>query len=146
MRSLELRSLQRGCCRQVDRGPGRPPGYELWGKTFKVTDSEGNAVRGGRMRDVPWPAIPPVPQAVQMLERVHDDPRLLPSYAFGSKPGRAVSAQQVNVCLQRFMEGCNTMARRTGLHGAVIPEDPAGPLMGSDQSPEVLWQTGPGPC
>ena len=128
MRSLELRSLKKDCCRPVDRGPGRAPGYRLWGKTFKVTDSEGNAVRGGRMREVPWPAIPPVPQAVQMLASLHDDPRLLPTFIFGSAPGRAVSSQQLNTCIQRFMAGCNTIARRAGLHGAVIPEDPAGPI------------------
>ena len=80
MRSLELRSLEKGCCRPVDRGPGKAPGYKLWGKTFKVTDSEGNAVRGGRMREHPWPAIPPVPQAVDVLGSLHDDPRLLPSF------------------------------------------------------------------
>ena len=128
MRSLELRSLERGCCRPVDRGPGRTPGYGVWGKTFKVTDSEGNSVRGGRMREVPWPAIPPVPQAVDVLGSLHDDARLLPSLIFGSAPGRAVSSQQLNICIQRFMAGCNTIARRAGLHGAVIPEDPAGPL------------------
>ena len=84
------------------------------GQDIKVTDSEGNAVRDGQMRDVPWPAIPPVPQAVQMLASLHDDPRLLASFLFGSAPGRAVSSQQLNACIQRFMAGCNAIARRTG--------------------------------
>ena len=128
MRGIELRSLERGCCRRVDRGSGRPPGYEVRGKTFKATDSDGNAVRGGQMRDAPWPGIPPVPQAFQVLERMHDDALLLPSHIFGSKPGRGVLGQQLNICIQRFMAWCSTTARQAGLYGAVIPEDPAGPI------------------
>lgn len=128
MRSQELRSLKRGCCWRIDRGPGVPPGYELWGKTFKVTDDEGNAIRDGKMREHPWWAIPPVPQAVEVLERLHDDDLLFPSDIFGSKPGPPVQAQQLNVCVQRFIAWCNATARRSGLHGATIPEDPAGTI------------------
>ena len=128
MRSQELRSLKRGCCQRIDRGPGVPPGYELRGRTFKVTDEEGNAIRGGTMRDHPWWAIPPVPQAVEVLERLHGDDLLFPSDIFGSKPGTPVLAQQLNVCIQGFIAWCNTTARRLGLHGATIDEDPAGTI------------------
>ena len=126
MRGTELRSLTRGCCREIDRGPGRPPGYEVWGKESKVTDAEGNAVRGGKMRDHPWWGIPPVPGAFAMLERLHDADLLLLDRSFRGRTGRAVSSHHLNKCIGKLIAWCNTTARRAGLHRAVIPEDPAG--------------------
>ena len=128
MRGKELRSLTRGCCRRIDRGPGKPPGYEVWGRAFKRADSEGNAVLRGQLREHPWWGVPPLPEAIAMAERLHDDDILFPASIFRGKLDRPVSSQSLNRCVQKFIAWSNATAHQMGLSGAVIDEDPAGPI------------------
>ena len=128
MRSMELRSLTRGCCRRIDRGPGRPPGYEVSDRAFKRADSEGNAVLRGQLREHSWWGVPPLPEAIAMAERLHDDDILFPASIFRGKLDRPVSSRSLNRCVQEFIAWSNATARQMGLSGAVIDEDPAGPI------------------
>ena len=128
MRGYELQSLTRGCCRRIDRGPGKPPGYEVWCRALKWVDSEGNAVLRGQLREHPWWVVPPLPEAIAMAERLHDDDILFPASIFRGKLDRPVSSWSLNRCVQEFIAWSNATARQMGLSGSVIDEDPAGPI------------------
>jgi hypothetical protein len=136
MRGKEVRALERGCCHRIDRGEGLPAGYEIHGRKFKATGSDGNYVPGGQERDMPWPGIVPVPQAVAIMERLHGSNLLFPHAAFvhGRYRGRApstdvaVSKQALNYALDKLVEWCDATALQRGLPEAVIPVDPLGKI------------------
>ncbi len=134
MRGKEARALERGCCHRVDRGKDLPPGYEVWGRKFKVVGRDGNWIPGGQERDRPWPGIVPVPQAIALMGRLHGSGLLFPKTVFTKRVSRgmapsdevAVSKNEINYATARLIDWCNATADRMGLPEAAIPEDPLG--------------------
>ena len=97
MRGQEVRELTRDCCHRIDRGGLRPPGYEIWGKEFKVRGPDGATVPGGRERGKPWAGIIPVPQAVAVMKKLHDHEVLFPQVVFQTRGGRGDRAVNTTV-------------------------------------------------
>ena len=131
MRGQEVRELKRGCCHRIDRGGLRPPGYEIWGKEFKVRGLDGATVPGGQERGRPWAGIIPVPRAFDVMERMHDHESLFPQVVFqprGGRADRAVSSGSVNYGIERLMDWGNATAGQLGLRAYAIDDDPEGPV------------------
>ncbi|MEU6091020.1 hypothetical protein ABZ865_30450 [Streptomyces sp. NPDC047085] len=58
--------LQTGCCPEVASGR-----HLIYGREFKnAFDEDGNHHSAGRLREVPWVAIPPVARAIRVLEKI----------------------------------------------------------------------------
>ena len=91
VRPGEALELQVGCCPDpIDDGTGSIR-YQLHGLFFKgARNPDGTPARGGVSRKVPWTVVPPVADAVRVLERIVDGPMLFPTnppWITGS-PGR----------------------------------------------------------
>ena len=142
-RAQEVRALERGCCHTVHRGNDKPSGYEVWGKEFKTTDADGNAIPGGQERDMPWTGIPPVPQAIATMERLHDGPLVFPQSIFyftkNAPNDVSVPTGYANYSIDRLAAWCNATAERRDLPGHVIEPDPEGPITLSRFRRTMAW-------
>lgn len=66
MRPAEVLGLQTGCCPDVASGQ-----HLIYGREFKnAFDEDGNHHSTGRLREVPWVAIPPVVRTIRVREKI----------------------------------------------------------------------------
>ena len=135
MRVEEWRALKRGGCWRTEASSEAPERFEIWSETFKgVTDSQGNTIPEGSVRDHPWWVVEEVHTAVAILERIHPHELLLSARAFGlggsGSRDRSVATSQVTHHIAAFVEWCNAAADRLQLAGNRIPPDPVGPISG----------------
>ena len=131
MRSKEARALERGCMRRIDASRESPERFEVWGRVFKgVRDSQGKAIREGRMRDDPWWVAEEVHTALSILERLHPHKLLFCPSAFhprgSGENNRIIRAAPLNDAIARFVEWCNASAAKLALPGNEIPADSNG--------------------
>ena len=135
MRVEEWRALKRGSCWRTEASSEAPERFEIWSETFKgVTDSQGNTIPEGSVRDHPWWVVEEVHTAVAILERIHPHELLLSTRALsprgmGSRD-RSVATNLVTHHIAAFAEWCNAAADRLELAGNRIPPDPVGPISG----------------
>ena len=135
MRVEEWRALKRGSCWRTEASSEAPERFEIWSETFKgVTDSQGNTIPEGSVRDHPWWVVEEVHTAVAILERIHPHELLLSARALSNKNSgrrdRSVHPNMVTHHIAAFAEWCNAAADRLELAGNRIPPDPVGPISG----------------
>lgn len=130
MRGEEVRALERGCCHPDDHDGGRPVSFRIIARSFKdALDSDGNAVRGGVVREQPWHVIAPVAKAIDVLEQLHDDDLLLPAEKFSGRKastGQVVRDSLVNRLLSRYVDQVNDLADALDRPHERVPADPDG--------------------
>jgi len=130
MRPAEVLGLETGCCPEVLSGR-----HLIYGREFKnAFDEDGNHHSAGRLREVPWVAIPPVVRAIRLLEKLAPAGRLLfdaSTHAFVNTPTPGtVSLRYAGLRsrIEAFAEWASHLARRLGREGEVIPDDPHGAI------------------
>lgn len=130
MRGEEVRALERGCCQRDDVDGVRPSGFRIVARSFKdALDQDGNAVRGGAVREQPWHVIEPVARAVDVLEQLHDDDLLFPSQQFSGRDnsaGQVVRDALVNRLIARYIDQLNELADTLERPHERVPDDPEG--------------------
>ena len=130
MRGEEVRALERGCCERDDGDGIRPVRFRIVARSFKdALDSEGNAIRGGAVREQPWHVIEPVARAIDVLEQLHDDELLLPAQQFSGRDkaaGKVVRINFVNGLLARYLDQLNGLADTLDRPHERVPDDPEG--------------------
>jgi hypothetical protein len=98
VRPGELLSLERDCV-EHDQVTG------LWlmhGKQWKgVVDDRGRKLPEGQLRDDPWTVIEPVAQAVNVLQRLHDQPLLFPTQLTSFTKGRGPHTRPHTITARR---------------------------------------------
>ena len=128
MRPKELLGLTRGCARRVEATRTSPERLEIWGRKYKgVTDSRGNTISEGKIRDHPWWVVHEVHTAVGILERIQRRDLLLSSATLSPHHGRddrAAAPNRVADAITQFIAWCNDAADRLDLPGNAIPRDP----------------------
>ena len=134
MRVEEWRALKRGCCLRTEASSEAPERFEIWSEAFKgVTDSQGDTIPEGSVRDHPWWVVEEVHTAVAILERIQPDELLLSARALSPRNAsrdRSVDTAIVSRHIAAFVEWCNAAADRLELAGNRIPPDPVGPITG----------------
>ena len=127
MRAAELLSLTRGCAVRVEATRTSPERLEVRGRTYKgVTDSRGNTISEGEIRELPWGVVHEVLTAIRVLERIQSRDLLLSSATLSPGSGRddrAADPARVADAIMQFIAWCNDAADRLGLPGNVIPRD-----------------------
>ncbi|MFJ2865926.1 hypothetical protein [Kitasatospora sp. NPDC087314] len=125
----ETLGLRTGCC--PDPGDGRPL---IYGHTFKTArDEEGNHLSQGQMRGVPWVAIPPARNAIQVLEQVVPADSLLFGATAHDYPAHrplkgALTRSTMFDRVEAFAAWASDLAIRTGRPEEVVPDDPHGAI------------------
>jgi integrase len=132
MRADEVLGLRRGCCTPMtDRAEGGC-GYEIRGRTYKSAVAEGRAIPAGIERTVPWKAIKPVADAIDIMESLHDADLLFSATLFKARPGEttldpgAPPSNRVRESIEHLTAWCNQRSHALGRPGDVIPPDPDG--------------------
>jgi hypothetical protein len=133
VRPGEALELQVGCCPDpIDDGTGSIR-YQLHGLFFKgARNPDGTPARDGVPREVPWTVVPPVADAVRVLERIVDGPLLFPTNPpwIASTPGRrqrtgdAMTTLGANARIASFIAWVNDYADSNGMGDELIPNDP----------------------
>ncbi|MEV1174629.1 hypothetical protein [Nonomuraea sp. NPDC049784] len=150
MRAAECLLLEVGCCPEPeasnDAGPVR---YKIYGNVIKgVRDHNGRSIPGGKPRDLPWAVIPPVVDAIRILERLTGSRWLFPlktkwnkQIARGERKrkGELLTAEGANVRIQDFIAEVNQLADQLGLAAERIPDDPDGRIVVSRFRNTVAW-------
>jgi hypothetical protein len=135
MRPQEILGVFTGCC--LDPAPGQdgePGRHLIRGYEFKTaTDEDGNHQSGGAEREVPWVAIPPVVNAIRVLERMVPDGHLLFDHLAHDllSPRASTGSLRVETLgrrIESFVSWANQEAARHGLAGDDIPDDPLGSI------------------
>jgi hypothetical protein len=129
MRPAEALSLPHGCCTPSADGPAL-----LYARTFKTTTgTDGTHDPSGRRRETPWVAIPPVTDAVRVLESMAPSGSLLFDAAHHtqrrhhSRP-KALTVEAMRERLAAYVDWINTVATRLGRPHERVAPDPHGPL------------------
>ena len=107
-RPAEILNLRRGCIERDDANDM----YLMSGVYFKnAVDERGNKVPAGLHRRDPWVVVQPVAQAIQVLERLHDEDLLFTNrtdptrnYVTRRAGGAAQNSQVVTDDIHRFVE------------------------------------------
>ncbi|WP_406407355.1 hypothetical protein OG923_03835 [Streptomyces halstedii] len=122
--------LQAGCCPDVASGR-----HLIYGREFKnAFDEDGNHHSAGRLREVPWVAIPPVVKAIRVLEKFAPAEGLLfdaGTHTFVNTPTRSTASLRFTALhsrIEAFAAWASHLARALGRDGEVIPDDPHGPI------------------
>ncbi|MFL0395158.1 integrase [Streptomyces albus] len=130
MRPAEVLGLQAGCCPEVASG-----WHLIYGREFKnAFDEDGNHHSAGRLREVPWVAIPPVVRAIRVLESLVPADRLLfdaTAHTFVNAPTRSTASLRftgLHSRIEAFAAWASGLARALGRDGEVVPDDPHGPI------------------
>lgn len=115
MRPGEVLSLERGCLRYNDVTQL----WEIYGRHWKgVRGPSGEKLPEGVVRKEPWTVHPAAAQAVQALERLHDEQLLFPADLRTApvrgrrprpkrRPGKAKTSSQVGTDIRQFIEFVN---------------------------------------
>ena len=151
VRPGEALELQVGCCPDpIDDGTGSIR-YQLHGLFFKgARNPDGTPARGGVSRKVPWTVVPPVADAVRVLERIVDGPLLFPTnppWITGS-PGRrqrtgdAMTTLGANARIASFIAWVNDYTDSLGLGDERIPHDPDGDVVVMRFRRTIAWHIG----
>jgi integrase len=148
VRPGEALELQVGCCPDpIDDGTGSIR-YQLHGLFFKgARNPDGTPARGGVAREVPWTVIPPVADAIRVLESIVDGPLLFPAnppWITGGRQraGGAMTTQAANDRIESFIAWVNDYADRNGLADERIPDDPEGDIVVTRFRRTVAWHIG----
>ncbi|WP_367429055.1 integrase [Streptomyces celluloflavus] len=134
MRPQETLGLRAGCCPDPDPDQQGTIGPHLIrGKQFKTAvDEHGNHQSAGTDRDVPWVAIPPVVEAIRVLERIVPANQLLFDGRIHDRYHRPGSGSLRSGALghriEDFVAWANKEAAAHGLDNDMIPPDPHGPI------------------
>ncbi|MBC7304355.1 MAG: hypothetical protein H5T78_25845 [Nocardia sp.] len=138
----EVLNLQRGCL-EYDAA------NDLWlmqGLYFKnAVDTDGNKLPAGQQRRVPWVVIDIVARAIGVLEQLHPQPLLFPTWLQPDRrthnlkrQGKARTSTTIARDITRFVTWVNDECRRGGRTDA-IPEDPSGGLNASRFRRTLAW-------
>ncbi|TWP32700.1 integrase [Leekyejoonella antrihumi] len=138
VRPGEALELQVGCCPDpIDDGTGSIR-YQLHGRFFKgARHPDGTPARGGVTREVPWTVVPPVADAVRVLERIVEGPLLFPTNPSWTTraPGRrqrtgdALTTLGANARIASFIAWVNDYVDNNGPGDERIPNDPDGGIV-----------------
>lgn len=136
MRPQEVLGMRSGCCPDPEPGPGGAARRHLIrSHHYKtVTNDDGYHVSAGEERDAPWVAIPPVVNAIRMLERMVPPGRLLFESAlhnFVGTGGQQHGALKLNTMRERievFVLWANAEAAARQIPWESIPPDPHGEI------------------
>lgn len=129
-RPSEILNLRRGCIERDDAN-------DMWlmsGVFFKnAVDEPGNKVPAGLLRRDPWVVVQPVAQAIQVLERLHDEDLLFThrtdptrNYVTRRAGGAARNSQVVSEDTHRFVSFVDRLCAHHQIDS--IPADPHGLL------------------
>lgn len=149
VRPGEALELKVGCCPEpTDDGTGALR-YELHGMFFKgARDPEGKPAPGGTRRKTPWIVLPPVKDAVRVLERMVDGPLLFPTsspwttggHGRRRRTGDAMTCGGANQRIAAFICWVNDYtADEADLESERIPDDPDGDIVVSRFRRTVAW-------
>jgi hypothetical protein len=149
IRPGEALELEVGCCPEpADDGAGGIR-HELHGLFFKgARDPDGNPAPGGARRDVPWTVVPPVADAVRVLERIVTGPLLFPAnppWTIDARGGRrrrtgeALSCMGANQRIARLIDWVNRHTTENDLAAERIPHDPDGDVVVSRFRRAIAW-------
>ena len=150
VRPGEALELQVGCCPDpIDDGTGSIR-YQLHGLFFKgARNRDGTPARGGVPREVPWTVVPPVADAVRVLERIVDGPMLFPTnppWLTGicdrRRTGDAMTTSAANTRIASFIVWVNDYTARHGLDAERIPHDPDGDVVVMRFRRTIAWHIG----
>ncbi|MEV6383116.1 integrase [Streptomyces sp. NPDC051773] len=130
MRPAEVLGLQTGCCPEVASGR-----HLIYGREFKnAFDEDGNHHSAGRLREVPWVAIPPVVRAIRVLEKIVPAEGLLfdaATHTFVNTPTPSTTSLRYSGLRTRigaFVAWASGLALRLGREGEVIPDESHGAI------------------
>lgn len=144
MRPGEVLNLQRGCV-------SRDPKTGIWmieGRKFKgAVDSNREKIPQGEIRADPWVVVEQTARAVEVLERLHDQPLLFPTQLnpsatygqSGIRPGSGRTSMRIGKDIAAFVDWANAYARENGRDGDVIPPDPEGLISPSRFRRTLAW-------
>jgi hypothetical protein len=148
VRPGEALELQAGCCPEpADDGTGSIR-YELHGLFFKgARDPDGKPAPGGTRREVPWTVVPPVADAVRVLERIVKGPLLFPTKppwtidtrGRRQRTGEALTCLGANARIASFIAWVNDYTDNNDLAVERIPDDPDGDIVVSRFRRTVAW-------
>jgi hypothetical protein len=151
VRPGEALELEVGCCPgPVDDGDGSLR-YELHGLFFKgARDPDGKPAPGGARRDMPWTVVPPVADAIRMLERIVKGPLLFPTKPPWTidtrgrrrRTGEALTCMGANARIASFIAWVNDYTAENDLPAEHIPDDPDGEIVVSRFRRTVAWHIG----
>ncbi|MDT2006894.1 integrase [Rhodococcus opacus] len=151
VRPGEALELQVGCCPDpIDDGTGSIR-YQLHGLFFKgARTPDGTPARGGVPRELPWTVIPPVAEAVRVLERIVDGPLLFPTnppWITGTcgrrqRTGDAMTTLAANARIASFIAWVNDYVASNGLNDERIPDDPDGDIVVKRLRRTIGWHIG----
>lgn len=151
VRPGEALELQVGCCPDpIDDGTGSIR-YQLHGLFFKgARNPDGTPARGGVPREMPWTVVPPVADAIRVLERIVDGPLLFPTNPpwITGTPGRrqrtgdAMTTLAANARIASFIAWVNHHADSNGLDDERIPDDPDGDIVVKRFRRTIAWHIG----
>lgn len=151
VRPGEALELQVGCCPDpIDDGTGSIR-YQLHGLFFKgARNPDGTPARGGVPREVPWTVIPPVADAVRVLERIVDGPMLFPTNppwtintrGRRQRTGDAMTTLGANARITSFIAWVNDYVASNDLNDERIPDDPDGDIVVKRFRRTVAWHIG----
>ncbi|MGW0212051.1 integrase, partial [Streptomyces sp. NPDC003233] len=97
-------------------------------------DEDGNHHSAGRLREVPWVAIPPVVRAIRVLEKIPPAEGLLfdaATHTFVNTPTPSTTSLRysgLRTRIEAFVAWASRLAQRLGRDGEVIPDDPHGAI------------------
>lgn len=148
VRPGEALELQAGCCPEpADDGTGSIR-YELHGLFFKnARDPDGKPAPGGAQRAIPWIVLPPVADAVRVLERIVRGPWLFPTNppwtidtrGRRQRTGQALTCLGANARIATFIAWINDYTNENNLAAERIPDDPDGNIVVSRFRRTVAW-------
>ncbi|MDV7091175.1 integrase, partial [Rhodococcus opacus] len=151
VRPGEALELQVGCCPDpIDDGTGSIR-YQLHGLFFKgARTPDSTPARGGIPREMPWTVIPPVAEAVRVLERIVVGPLLFPTnppWITGTcgrrqRTGDAMTTLAANARIASFIAGVNDYVASNGLNDERIPDDPDGDIVVNRLRRTIAWHIG----
>lgn len=117
MRTGEVLNLRRGCVSMQGELT------VVWGRTFKaVRDENGEKVAQGTRRTAPWVSVPPVAEAVRLLEQIGDSDLLFPRDESPTGQERSVTGYTAAVDIALFVDWINDYCQRRG-RPDIIPPD-----------------------
>ncbi|MFE9853336.1 hypothetical protein ACFYPN_31735 [Streptomyces sp. NPDC005576] len=130
MRPAEVLGLQAGCCPEAASGQ-----HLIYGRKFKnAFDEDGNHHLAGRLREVPWVAIPPVVRAIHVLESLVPAEGLLfdaAVHTFVTVPTHSTASLRftgLHSRIEAFAAWASGLARTLGRDSEVVPDDPHGAI------------------
>ncbi|WP_405469312.1 integrase [Streptomyces anulatus] len=158
MRPQEVQGLRSGCCPEPEKTAAGTTRHLVYSETTDAPDEtdevdpdeesaphlitshhyktvvndDGHHVSAGEIRILPWVAIPPVVQAIRVLERFVPPGELLLSSIHHDRRSRspqgALTRPALTVRIKDFVAWVNQEAADKGLPGQKVPEDAYGPI------------------